>query len=101
MLGHATPDDRSGEDLIECLKDDQTILEILEQVVHTWLDAKRIEPECEHTRFVLAFSVKVVHNPVVFLFLLVERLEPGVCVEEVGNEGEVKAWVSREKRRRG
>ena len=83
------------------MEDDQTVLEVLEQVEHARLDAERVEPEREHARFALTLGVEILDRAIVFGFLLVERGEAGPGVEQVGDEREVEARVSSDEGGRG
>jgi hypothetical protein len=92
-LRHPSLDDGPGKDLIERLKDDKAVFEILKQVMHAGLYAKRVEPQGEHARLALAFRVEVLNSSVIFGFLLVERLEPWMRVEKVCDEGKVQPRI--------
>lgn len=54
-----SPDDDSDEYFVEGLEEDESTLEIFEEVVCRWFDAKGVEPKCEHTCLALAFCVAV------------------------------------------
>jgi hypothetical protein len=90
----AAPHNAAGDDLVECLENDQPILEVLEEVVHGWLDAERVEPQGEDACLALAFGIEVLDHAVVLGFLLIKRGKSGMRVEEVGDEGEIETGIA-------
>jgi len=109
----SAPNDGSGIDLVESLKEYETILrdchswsarsfdekqeaarthlEIFEQIVNARIDIERVEPKSEDTRFSFAFSIEVFDNR---SFVLLERFQTWVGVEQVCDESEVEFGVS-------
>jgi hypothetical protein len=79
----------------QCTGPLQTHLQILKQIVHARLDVEAIEPERKHARLALALGVKVFNLWHVDLF---ERREPGVVVEQVGDERQVELGVTSDER---
>lgn len=69
----------------------QTHLEIFEQIVDTRIDIERVEPKGEDTSFSFSFRIKVFDD---WSFVLFERFETGVGVEQIGDESEVEFCVS-------
>jgi len=99
-LGDATPDHDARVDPVERLEEDETVAQVLEQVEDGGIDAERVEPEREHARLALALGVEVLDRTVILRLLLVERLEAGMCVEEVRYERKVQPRVSGHEGRR-
>ena len=97
-LVDAAPHNAPGQDLVVRLQNDEPVLEVLEQVEHAGLDAERVEPERENAGLAFALRIEVLDDTVVLRLLLVEGLETRVRVEEVGDEGKVKTWVTRYER---
>jgi hypothetical protein len=77
------------------LQQHAAVLEVLEEGLHDGLDVERVEPEREDAGFALALGVEVFD---VGFFLLRDRVQAWVRVEEVGDEGEVKLWVAGDER---
>lgn len=73
-------------------------LKVSEQIVHGRLDVKRVEPQSEHARLALSFSIKVL-DALCDNRRFLERLQAWVGVEQVGDKGQVQARVTRYERR--
>ena len=73
------------------LHEDGAVAQVVEEGVHGWLHVEGVEPEGEDAGFALTFRVEVVD---LGFFLFGDGIEAGVRVEEVGDEGEVKFWVT-------
>lgn len=71
-----------------------THLEVFEQVVHSWFHVQRVEPECEHSSFPLAFRVKVLDR--LRCLGLLQWLQPRPGVKQVGDKGQVELRVTRD-----
>ena len=87
----------TGNHFVVGLKENAAIAEIVEEGVNGRLDVQRVEPEGEDASFTLAFRIEVFDLE--FLFFS-NRVEAGVSVEKVSNEGEVEFGVSGYKRGR-
>ena len=80
------------------MQDDETVLEILEQIEDTGFDTKRVKPEHEYTGFTFTLRIEVLDNTIVLRFLFIKGFQARVVVEQVGDEGKVKTWVTRYER---
>lgn len=117
-LGNPTPDDGAGDDLVKALQEDgsilrqhssddqvgrtvghaakHTYLEILEQVVYSWVDIQAVQPQCEDTCFPLSLRIKVFNLR--WCLGLVQRVKTRMGVEEMGDKGQVQLWIARYER---
>jgi hypothetical protein len=89
------PVDTSGDDFVKGLEKDTAVFEVFEETLHRWVDVETVEPEGEYSGFTLAFGIKVFDFG---FFGFVERVEAGVSVEEICDEGEIQFGVSGDKR---
>ena len=88
----------AGEYFVVGLKENIAVAEIVEEGVNSGLDVQRVEPKGENTSFTLAFCIEVFDLE---FLLFGNRVEAGVSVEKIGNEGEVEFGVSGYKGRWG
>ena len=85
----------AGDYFVVGLKEDTAVAEVVEEGVYGGLDVQGVEPEGENAGFTLAFRVEVFDLEFLFFGY---RVEAGVSVEKISNEGEVEFGVSGYKR---
>lgn len=78
-------------DLVVCLQNDGTVLEVLVEVLYHRLDVQGVEPQSKDTGFALALGIEVVN---LSLLLLGNGLEARVCVEQVCDKSQVELGVA-------
>ena len=81
----------AGEYFVVGLEEDVAVAEIVEEGVYGGLNVQGVEPEGENTGFTLAFCIEVFDLE---FLLFGDRVEAGVSVEKISNEGEVEFGVS-------
>lgn len=93
LLVDLLPVDRAGRDLVEDAEEDETVLEVVEEVGDEGLNAEGVDPEGKGAGLTGTLRGK---EPLLERreLLLGEGLKTGVLVEEVGNEGEVELGVT-------
>ena len=88
----------AGNYFVVGLEENVAIAEIVEERVNSGLDVQRVEPKGENTSFTLAFRIEVFHLELLFFG---NRVEAGMSIEKISNEGEVELGISGYKGRRG
>lgn len=81
----------AGDYFVVGLEEDAAVAEIVEEGVYSWLDVQGVEPKGENTSFTLAFRVEVFDLE---FLLFGNRVEAGMSIEKISNEGEVELGVS-------
>ena len=87
----------AGDYFVVGLKEDAAVAEIIEEGVNSGLNVQRVEPKGENASFTLAFRIEVFDLE---FLLFGNRVEAGVSVEKISNEGEVEFGISGYKGRR-
>lgn len=85
------PVDAAGDDFVVGLEEDIAVAEVVEQRVNGRFDVEGVEPKGKDTGLAFAFGVEVLDFE---FFFFGDGVEAGVCVEEVGDEGEVEFRVA-------
>lgn len=96
-FAHTTPKHAAFDNLVEGLKQDIPVANIIEEGDHRRPHIKTVEPESEDAGFAVALGVEIFHFDLYLLFVC-DGFESRVVVEEVSDEGEVELGVTANKR---
>jgi hypothetical protein len=85
------PIDTAGNDLVKCLQENTTILEILKETLHRGVDVQTIQPKSEYTGFTFALCIKVFDFR---FFGFIEWVQTWMCVEQICDESKIQFGIS-------